>query len=364
MMNGSDYQEIISMLAANSGKTRPVLTDQLSRFFAESESLNRAIYPDDRTIIEEICKNIDSEIVDSVAIAKIANVDSVLIEIGDPSFTVIHKAVSESLSNSTVTYYDPNDLSDSIATGVLIKIGERVFVATTAHSLPLRPLGRIEIASQTPTALSTIRPNILSSGRPDNSEAVDVAYFEVEPTFVSERLGKSPISLERVMPCGPGHANHATFVFGYPASLITKKQESVSAGGIQFNGQCWGFPNILTPEDWRFARDEGRAMDVEVDAFIAYDRTSEIRRDGMLSDDKLALPHGMSGGGWWQRNSSLKATVWSAEWYGLIAIQCSWPDQDRYLRATQIHHWLRLLGRDFDDVHEILPATFPHIFGR
>lgn len=119
---------------------------------------------------------------------------------------------------------------------------------------------------------------------------------------------------------------------------------------------------MLLPEDWHFVRDDGRAMDELVDAFVAYDSKSEIKRDGKVSDEQLPEPYGMSGGGWWQKKSSLQDTVWHPASYSLMAIQCSWPEKQRYLRGTQIHHWLRLIWNDFTDLREILRAEFPQIF--
>jgi hypothetical protein len=68
----------------------------------------------------------------------------------------------------------------------------------------------------------------------------------------------------------------------------------------------------------------------------------------------------LSGGGYWQPRSALDSTVWSPDKYSLIAIQSHWWERGRYLQATQIIHWLRLLWAKREDVRVALSNAFPN----
>ena len=231
-MRSQELQAVILEIAGeNRGLPRPpALASRLEKYLSERPERSRTIYPDERVVLQAICANIDAEADGIVAWRKLHDIDIVCGELRPRDFNPIDSAVSLNVGSSTIAYYDVNDLENG-GSGVLVEINSRIFVATTAHTIPAQPNGRIGIARQLPTDLNANLPNIMSFDWPPDHDLIDVAYFEVEPCFVRDRLDKTPIPISRILPCGPGQPNHATFLCCYPADLIVTVHASGNSDG-------------------------------------------------------------------------------------------------------------------------------------
>jgi hypothetical protein len=91
-------------------------------------------------------------------------------------------------------------------------------------------------------------------------------------------------------------------------------------------------------------------LDIANDFIVDYPTDDQMKAEGFPS---INLPHpgGISGGGIWDQGFESE-TLWAPQKSRLIAIQSRWCSKQRYLRAIQVHHWLRLLHRDFPDLRQ------------
>ena len=71
-------------------------------------------------------------------------------------------------------------------------------------------------------------------------------------------------------------------------------------------------------------------------------------------------PGGFSGGGIWLQVFS-KDKLWAAEYSKLVGIQGSWRPEKRYLRGTQIAHWLKLVSGRLQDTVDTINQCFPNV---
>jgi hypothetical protein len=95
-----------------------------------------------------------------------------------------------------------------------------------------------------------------------------------------------------------------------------------------------------------------------MDVFLPYLIGEEMIHLGENVGPGLSSPPGLSGGGVWQRSTE-ESAIWTAENYELIAVQSMWPRRGRYLQATQIIHWLRLVYASCVDARRPLMEQFP-----
>ena len=112
---------------------------------------------------------------------------------------------------------------------------------------------------------------------------------------------------------------------------------------------------------WEAIEDRHRSPCKTLDVFIPRsidDGFESIGPMPSLNTSQLSEPRGMSGGGYWQKIDTSTADVWLPDDYGLIAVQSRWWGLGRYLQATQIIHWLRLVWAKRPDLHDALKSQF------
>jgi hypothetical protein len=267
---------------------------------------------------------------------------------------------SATFSKPTIAYVNLKD--GKAASGTLIEVGERIFLATTAHSIPRRPVGTLSFVGNTATKIDRNIPPILSYAKEPDYQQRDVAYVELDREFVEVTFGKAAIPLQRVYPCATGQDNWWTIVAGYPCDEIRSIQEVREQAETKlFTLECWG-NKLLMLARWNALGKRHRSPDERLDVFIPRPIDDDFVALGPLQNQKpgqLSEPFGMSGGGYWQPNLALTTRLWSPEHYSLIAIQSHWWGRGRYLQGTQIIHWLRLLWEHQADVRQFLENAFP-----
>lgn len=280
--------------------------------------------------------------------------------------SVIIDGLGDALGKHTVGFlYERRDGTLGIATGVLIELGEREFVATARHVVhPTSMLqfmgsnmGQFTCNLSKEGAITEVRggSNLepIGHGRHD---AYDVGYFEVAQG-ASQQLGRTPIGLADIGVGVPQYGRN-TFIIGFPESYfqIRKVEGNVREFGI---GSITFPTPLLDPSEWPEVPEGARDSDPQADFFVPYDITREkVARLSQKNDRPLPavdlptnLPnaHGISGGGFWQ-GSDPQDGLWKPCNYRLIGIQGSWSDERKYLRATRSVHLLDLLRQKCPDL--------------
>src|SRR5688572_15371358 len=109
--------------------------------------------------------------------------------------------------------------------------------------------------------------------------------------------------------------------------------------------------------DWPAIDKTHRPGDPNVDVCLEYpdDNCSEMETNlpAILPD-----PSGMSGGGVCDQRFET-GSLWTPRDCKLFAIQSSWSESRRYLRATQIRHGVDLIRADFPDLRRFFRKWNP-----
>jgi len=113
-------------------------------------------------------------------------------------------AISDALVRHSLAYIADGEN----ASGTLVAIGDREFIATTAHTISpsLRSLVLIGHGFH-PLKRDDIK--IVKAGRAKGGEP-DVAYIELEPG-TTKRLGRESIGVDRICDAGPGQPGRLSF---------------------------------------------------------------------------------------------------------------------------------------------------------
>lgn len=356
-MRTAQLQELISMLAASSRRKQrpPVLLTRLKRHLAALERKGASLTPDERDVLQKMCEIIDAEKHGGEAWQLVKDISKMLTLSRQPESNEQQNAITHNLRTFTLAYQDLKE--SKVASGVLVDIGGRTFVATTAHSVPADPKTRLVMVGELPTDVYRAKPSIISFGTTD-PDTLDIGFMELDSSFVKDGLGKLALPLSRVFPCGPGQLDYATYVCGFPSEQVHTTMPSASKKLQVFTFQSWQNTPLM-PKDWNHLPRKHRPPHELTDIFVPYQREDDILCNGQEMTEILNQPHGLSGGGYWQPNVSLKQKIWSPEYYCLIGIQSAW--WGRYLRATQIIHWLRLVWQHNSDLRQQLEAEFPNV---
>lgn len=361
-MGTQRIQELIVGLAGEvfQNERPPALLEKLDLFIEQINRETVTLFPDEIDVLREVCRLIDDEQDANIAWKKVGNVELTGVYEQPRELDQLLLSVSHNILNSTIAYINLD--TGEAASGVVIEIDNRILLATTAHSIPARPRGKLSFVGDHSTKIDENIPPILSSAKDPDYEHRDVAFVELERGFVEDNFGKSAIPLSRIYPCRTGQENWWTCIGGYPTEEIRNIDDSSRQVRTKlFTLQCWG-NKILTPDNWQVLEERHRLPNEQLDVFIAYPRSDDFTALGPLrhqASDQLSEPFGMSGGGYWQPQVSLKRELFAPDYYSLIAIQSHWWGKGRYLQGTQIIHWLRLLWQSQPELRDLLASSFP-----
>jgi hypothetical protein len=226
----------------------------------------------------------------------------------------------------------------SFGSGVCVEIGGKYFVATAAHVIQ----GCTEedvttIHTRAPSNQKTHIVSIGSNGGGD--DVVDVGYLEIDPQY-AKSMGKEFVDLGRLESGCSELPNDLAVVYGYPAELTDIELFKEKGIAVQPIG-------YVTPT--KTHSDVAKQLDYspiqQNDIYLEYPEDGNILTNGKAVKKMPEAP-GMSGGGIWSTNVNY-AGIWVADMCKLIAIQRSWNPCVRYLRGTQIQHWLQLIKANF-----------------
>jgi hypothetical protein len=269
-------------------------------------------------------------------------------------------AVSKSLCRHSVAYLTRKrgkPHKRNLASGTLVTLGDRVFVATASHTIPDEPAIAVTFVGERPADEISASAVIQSGKRPGNRP--DVGYLEL-PVDLPKTLDREPIVLSRLSRKRSGTPGQVAFLSGYPeawASPILDHRRRIATVPLR----SMTYANVL------LARDEWPNLDPDaprasrlVDLFLAYptEQEMEVTKDDRqtripkIIGDKLPSAVGTSGGGIWQ-NTPRPRGLWYAE-LNLIGVQSAWSRSNRYARGVQVFHWLKLIHDDYPDLRPLL----------
>lgn len=285
-------------------------------------------------------------------------------------------AASQHLMSYTVSFLDRED-GHRPASGVLVSLGNRLFIATNAHTISARPNQRIWLLTAEPRRaedglLTFVRSNRQSGQRPD------VGYLELNPDTALPFLGhKEVCGIDRIECIGDTDRHRGVTVVGCPYEWIIP----VSAPGFEGRRiRLMGYTSSTLLDDQLpiSLPDHVPAYDPDIDVFVEYPERNEFTTD-LRTGAPMELPHpsGMSGGGLWVWDDFGRDELFAPSRTRLFALQQSvvrdedeererlvqegQVDTNRYIRAVHIAHWLRLIYEDYEDLRETLADRWPFL---
>jgi hypothetical protein len=277
---------------------------------------------------------------------------------GARKFTLILQSMFgmvKALENFSVSFLDLH--TNNAYSGTVIRLGDRVFVATAGHAIPNDPVGRLWIVRRIPRSASDGFPGFLKWRRHPNEE-IDAGYLEADPGTLIEYLGHDDFStIDNLADFGTGRENRGVIVVGSPSKKIQHFTDGVKTHLMAFEAMPYATP-LYGPKHWPEVDPRDRAPDTEIDVFLNYPRESlDVQPNAATSISAVPDPGGMSGGGVWDQGFVEGKLLWTPRDCKLFAIQSSWEEERRYLRATQIRHWIDLIREDYPDLQDALSSV-------
>jgi hypothetical protein len=213
-----------------------------------------------------------------------------------------------------------------IGSGTFVDVGNQLFVATAKHLFEnLQADERIGIywGEEDNKARVTNRDIILD-------EKLDLAAIPLLPDTKA-----SGVSLECHNRNQSRTKSDLFVVSGIPSEKCKINQKSQVLIVCHFSHGLVSLPLESWPTNPELA------ISPDVDLFFNYTRDLAINGNG--EPMRQINPYGLSGGGIWSVPVATSG-IWSSANAKLIAVQSSVESHEwRYLRATKIEHWLRLL---------------------
>ena len=244
-----------------------------------------------------------------------------------------------------------------IFSGTLVEIEDKLLVATASHCIAGEQLqGRYWLVGNK-AKLRGKDSCVLTTYRSIGDDP-DVGIMELDRNLFSHFSDQAGISISRLKPSGIGRCDTLAILIGCPGERVAKEERGALMGlGINTDSYA---SNPLNIEEWPIT--ERSNLNPDKDIILSYPneenstRCLETGRPIMLPD-----PYGMSGGGLWDQGFG--PGLWSAENSFLFGIQSSWFSKERFLRVTQIQHWLKLVYEKYPDLRPKLLNEFPDLFG-
>ena len=231
---------------------------------------------------------------------------------------------------------------DTIASGVLIEIGNHLFVATAAHCITTTPaiifkLGRHPFPPPKTKWLKIGRNTIL-----------DIGFIEIENNPNLQRCSVDNLSVELpALPKDPRKPEKSDFfcICGFPETIMElapdKIPERICRGVLRTH------PQVITEELYQFN----------------YGSRFKFPK-GMTLEETMQpdRPHGFSGSGLWKCNPPQPGVVVPLN-IKLYGIQYEWHDNDsksplRVIWCAPIRQWIKYIYDAYSDLTRILEDRF------
>jgi hypothetical protein len=264
----------------------------------------------------------------------------------------------------------------NLASGTLVKIGQRLLVATAGHALPddANATHKVTIVPRSESELA--RPHVIRLAK-SPCDKLDVGLVEISSTSL-DGFACDPIGLENVNDIGTGNFDRLCWLYGYPGELCETedgKPQVILLNPFCIPGKPIG-PNQWLPLELEFNEFEPES---ETHVLFIYDRADPPAPGSDSRVDQLPGAKGLSGGGFWQQFAPTPAEqFWTTERIGLFAIQSScvvrapgapssWKDHPQlwnvsdFLLGIQIIYWLQLVAQIYPDLRTELYDRYPRL---
>jgi len=242
------------------------------------------------------------------------------------------------------------------ASGTLVCIDDRLFVATAAHAIPHNPnAGNLWLLSK--RRKYPFEEGVLEFLRHKKASGLDVGYLELEPGNAGAYLDCKPCPVEQIGLLGPGRERRHIILAGAPCEHVKIETRGLQPGIVAVLKPYITTP--LMPEEWPAVAAGDRQPCEAEDIFLDFPREG-VTDFGTGGRFVCQTAEGYSGGGVWDLGFE-PGDLWHPENIRLFGIQLRWHPENRYLRAIQITHWLRLVYRDYPDLRDCLEGHFPEL---
>jgi hypothetical protein len=269
-------------------------------------------------------------------------------------FIKIQRATEELkpfLFKQSVAFFVSDDNSITIASGTLVSISDKVFIATASHAVTGLVGNEVYTFYSGENGSAVSEAPILKVGKIPG-DYPDVGYLELGTNEALEYLKETACPLHRLAIYGTGRPLRPVMLVGNPGEYVKEKEdaEEEATGLVPTTIGYFTVP-LLEPE-WPDNTD----LDPAIDIVLEYPDTPALQFE---SDESIMLPdpRGMSGGGLWDYGFEDKAQ-WTKKSAKLIGIQSCWYKHLRYAVVVQIIHWLKLIYSDYPDLRPIFEENF------
>ncbi len=232
-----------------------------------------------------------------------------------------------------------------IASGTLLRLGSRYFIATAAHCIRKSDLAKVRVAYREKdysTHFTLVRKGTLGGTAGDPS---DVGYIEVDKSVV-ERTPAEFLTLDHIA-VKYDAGDSLAFLFGFPAELVPKDE----ALERRFRFSSLGLLTIMATTD-----SIPEFVNSGIDVFVQYPEEGML--DEQAQHHPVPQPEGVSGGSIWIYNPNLANPIVGVHNARFIGIQKSWLPSYRIAIGNKVSNLLKLLCRDYPDLTEGLNDKF------
>lgn len=264
-------------------------------------------------------------------------------------------AAHVSLYRHSVTMIDTGSEELPLSSGTLIDVFGHLLVATAAHTIPPNPEGRLWLLPKKPRKPTE---GMLGFVKIKRRADLDIGLLEIDQTAAVEYFGSiTPCNIAQIKVLGPTRPRSLISLIGSPVGFVKKGSRE---GLPEFVPQVVSYSTIaFTPEEWPTPpKTEPRANQVN-DIFFPLPEHDLVKLE-TNEPIKITTAKGFSGGGIWDLDVR-GDEVWHPERASLFGIEFAWNETQRYVRGTQIIHWLRLVSTEYPNIAQRLAERFPEI---
>lgn len=246
----------------------------------------------------------------------------------------------------TCSIVTPLENPTEIGTGVVMRIGDYVLIATASHVVETCGTKDIGLIGWYDNDQKRI-PVPMGGMRVEGGSDVAFLYMHAEVLKNSNIEG---LPLDRLEPMVSHVPGELVLLCGTPAERI-KRNKPLTKLDVYYH------PIALTtipPEDWHTLT--GAQFDKNKDIVLRYSK--DLNLDRNFCQTSPIDPRGMSGCGIWSVPLESHDKVWNPNSAKLIGIQSTMSTEWSWLRGVQIQAWIKLVWDCCPDLHKFITSAF------
>ncbi len=282
-------------------------------------------------------------------------------------FSQASDSLFKHLSPYSLSIIDTKDKDDptcgnwEIFSGTLVEVGDRLLVATASHCVRTATAPtRYWILGDQPRFRSEGVPAVLASWN-TSGDRPDVGILELDQAGWQQFSLKTPCPLSRIRNAGLGRSQRSVSLIGSPGQYV---EQDIRNGAKGLKAVVTGYSTVSLDEtEWsNYSISPAPAPDLDIILDYPAGDAHTTRLD---TGEPIVLPNpvGMSGGGLWDQGFGINGqdTLWTHDDAFLFGIQSAWHERQRYVRAVQVIHWVRLVHRHYTSLRNTLEQQFPEL---